>query len=71
MTTDRRLVGGGLLGPRGAFDTLKLAGLVEFSSLDEHRTTDGRWHRVAGAFPVAALAHEITTEPPERVRPLR
>ncbi|CAN5709375.1 molybdopterin-dependent oxidoreductase [soil metagenome] len=64
---DRR---GGLLVPRGAFDTLKLAGLLGLGGFDEHRTTDGRWHRVAGAFPVAALADEITTEHPDRVRVL-
>ena len=64
---DRR---GGLLVPRGAFDTLKLAGLVGLGGFDEHRTTDGRWHRVAGAFPVAALADEITTDHPDRVRAL-
>lgn len=64
---DRR---GGLLVPRGAFDTLRLAGLVGLGRFDEHRTTDGRWHRVAGAFPVAALADEITTERPDRVRAL-
>ena len=64
---DRR---GGLLVPRGAFDTLRLAGLVGLGRFDEHRTTDGRWHRVAGAFPVAALADEITTEHPDRVRAL-
>ncbi|MGA8845066.1 MAG: molybdopterin-dependent oxidoreductase, partial [Nocardioides sp.] len=64
---DRR---GGLLVPRGAFDTVKLAGLVGLGRFDEHRTTDGRWHRVAGAFPVAALAGEITTDHPDRVRAL-
>lgn len=64
---DRR---GGLLVPRGAFDTLRLAGLLGLGRFDEHRTTDGRWHRVAGAFPVAALASEITTEHPDRVRAL-
>ncbi len=56
--------------PRGAFDTLALAGLLGLGRFDEHRTTDGRWHRVAGAFPVAALADEITTEHPDRVRAL-
>ena len=64
---DRR---GGLLVPRGAFDTLRLAGLAGLGRFDEHRTTDGRWHRVAGAFPVAALADEITTEHPDRIRAL-
>lgn len=64
---DRR---GGLLVPRGAFDTLRLSDLVGLGRFDEHRTTDGRWHRVAGAFPVAALAGEITTDHPDRVRAL-
>lgn len=64
---DRR---GGLLVPRGAFDTLRLAGVAGLGRFDEHRTTDGRWHRVAGAFPVAALADEITTEHPDRIRAL-
>ncbi len=64
---DRR---GGLLVPRGAFDTLKMAGILGLGGFDEHRTTDGRWHRVAGAFPVAALADEITTDHPDRVRAL-
>ncbi len=64
---DRR---GGLLVPRGAFDTLRLAGLLGLGRFDEHRTTDGRWHRVAGAFPVGALAAEITTDHPDRIRAL-
>ena len=61
---------GGLLVPRGAFDTLRLSSLIGLGGFDEHRTTDGRWHRVAGAFPVAALADEITTDHPDRVRAL-
>ncbi|GLZ51984.1 molybdopterin-dependent oxidoreductase [Actinomycetospora sp. NBRC 106378] len=64
---DRR---GGLLVPRGAVDTVRLAGLIGLGRFDEHRTTDGRWHRVAGAFPVGALAGEITTDHPDRVRAL-
>ena len=64
---DRR---GGLLVPSGAFDTLRLSALLGLGRFDEHRTTDGRWHRVAGAFPVAALADEITTDHPDRVRAL-
>ncbi|WP_323793150.1 molybdopterin-containing oxidoreductase family protein [Nocardioides sp.] len=64
---DRR---GGLLVPRGAFDTLRLSSLIGLGGFDDHRTTDGRWHRVAGAFPVAALADEITTDHPDRVRAL-
>ncbi len=64
---DRR---GGLLVPRGAFDTLRLSSLIGLGGFDDHRTTDGRWHRVAGAFPVAALADEITTDHRDRVRAL-
>ncbi|WP_148615654.1 molybdopterin-containing oxidoreductase family protein [Nocardioides rubriscoriae] len=64
---DRR---GGLLVPHGAFDTLRLSAALGLGRFDEHRTTDGRWHRVAGAFPVAALAGEITTDHPDRVRAL-
>ena len=61
---------GGLLVPRGAFDALKLAGLAGLGGFDDHRTLDGRWHRVAGAFPVGALAAEITADSPDRVRAL-
>ncbi len=61
---------GGLLVPQGAFDAVRLAGLASLGGGDEHRTTDGRWHRVAGAFPVGALASEITTDHPDRVRAL-
>ncbi|QWC85495.1 molybdopterin-dependent oxidoreductase [Nocardioidaceae bacterium] len=61
---------GGLLVPRGAFDALKLASLAGLGGFDEHRTLDGRWHRVAGTFPVGALASQITADHPERVRAL-
>jgi formate dehydrogenase len=61
---------GGLLVPEGAFDVLRLSAALGLGTFDEHRTTDGRWHRVAGAFPVAALADEITTDHPDRVRAL-
>ena len=54
----------------GAFDVLRLSSALGLGTFDEHRTTDGRWHRVAGAFPVAALADEITTEHPDRIRAL-
>lgn len=64
---DRR---GGLLVPRGAFDTVALAGMIGMGRFDAHRTTDGRWHRVAGAFPAGALAGEITTDHPDRIRAL-
>ncbi len=61
---------GGLLVPEGAFDVLRLSAALGLGTFDEHRTTDGRWHRVAGAFPVAALADEITTDHPDRIRAL-
>ncbi|MCU0271574.1 MAG: molybdopterin-dependent oxidoreductase, partial [Acidimicrobiales bacterium] len=61
---------GGLLVPEGAFDVLRLSAALGLGRFDEHRTTDGRWHRVAGAFPVAALADEITTDHPDRIRAL-
>jgi len=61
---------GGLLVPRGPFDIVKLAAAVGLGSFDEHRTLVGDWHRVAGCFPVAALADEITVDHPERIRAL-
>ena len=61
---------GGLLVPRGAFDALKLASLAGLGGFDELRTTDGRWHRVAGTFPVGVLADEITADHPDRIRAL-
>ncbi len=61
---------GGLLVPEGAFDVLRLSAALGLGRFDEHRTTDGRWHWVAGAFPVAALADEITTDHPDRIRAL-
>lgn len=61
---------GGLLVPRGAFDVLRLSAALGLGRFDRHRTTDGRWHRVAGAFPVSALADEIDTDHPERIRAL-
>ncbi len=64
---DRR---GGLLVPRGAFDTLALAKWLGLGTFDEHRTLRGDWHRVAGCFPVAALPGEIDNDHPERIRAL-
>ncbi|MEM7151881.1 MAG: molybdopterin-dependent oxidoreductase [Myxococcota bacterium] len=61
---------GGLLFPRGAFDTLKLAQWIGLGTFDEHRTLRGDWHRVAGCFPVAALPDEIDNDHPERIRAL-
>jgi len=61
---------GGLLVPRGPFDTLKLAGWLGLGGFDEHRTLRGDWHRVAGCFPVAALPGEIDNGDPQRIRAL-
>jgi len=64
---DRR---GGLLVPRGPFDTLTLAGWIGLGNFNEHRTLRGNWHQVAGCFPVAALPGEIDNEDPRRIRAL-
>ena len=64
---DRR---GGLLVPRGPFDTLTLAGWIGLGNFNEHRTLRGNWHQVAGCFPVAALPGEIDNEDPQRIRAL-
>ncbi|MEO0325322.1 MAG: molybdopterin-dependent oxidoreductase [Myxococcota bacterium] len=61
---------GGLVVPEGAFDAPKLAALLGLGAEDEHRTLVGGWHRVAGAFPVGALADEIRVDHPERIRAL-
>ena len=61
---------GGLLLPRGAIDAVKLAQLIGLGSFDEHRTLVNDWHRVAGCFPASALADEISTSHPERIRAL-
>lgn len=61
---------GGLLLPRGAFDALKLAELIGLGGFDEHRTLVNGWHRVAGCFPVSALAEEIEADHPDRIRAL-
>ena len=64
---DRR---GGLLVPPGAYPALTLARWLGLGTFDAHRTTDGQWGRVAGAFPVGALADEIRTHHPDRIRAL-
>jgi formate dehydrogenase len=64
---DRR---GGVLVPEGAFDALTLARWLGLGRFDATRTLDGRWHRVAGAFPLEALPEEITSDHPERIRAL-
>lgn len=64
---DRR---GGLLVPRGPFDTLRLAGWLGLGGFNEHRTLRGDWHQVAGCFPVAALPGEIDNDDPRRIRAL-
>lgn len=61
---------GGLLLPRGVFDALELARWIGLGAFDEHRTLHGDWHRVAGCFPVTALAGEIDTDHPQRIRAL-
>lgn len=61
---------GGLHVPDGAFDTFRIAKALGLGTFDEHRTLEGNWHRVAGAFPAAALADEIATDHPERIRAL-
>jgi formate dehydrogenase len=61
---------GGLRIPRGAFDTFALARALGLGTFDDHRTLQGDWHRVAGAFPVSALAGEIKSHHPERIRAL-
>lgn len=64
---DRR---GGLLVPRGPFDTLRLAGWLGLGGFNDHRTLQGDWHQVAGCFPVAALPGEIDNDDPRRIRAL-
>lgn len=64
---DRR---GGMLVPRGAIDSLKLAQAIGLGGFDEHRTLVGQWHRVAGCFPSASLAEEIETPHPQHIRAL-
>jgi formate dehydrogenase len=64
---DRR---GGLLVPRGPFDSLKLAGWLGLGSFNEHRTLRGGWHQVAGCFPASALPGEIDNDDPLRIRAL-
>jgi formate dehydrogenase len=64
---DRR---GGLLVPRGPFDTLKLAGWLGLGDFNDQRTLRGNWHQVAGCFPVSALPGEIDNDDPRRIRAL-
>lgn len=61
---------GGLLLPRGAFDAFRLAKTLGLGAEDEHRTRVSGWHRVAGAFPIAALPEEIVNDHPDRIRAL-
>jgi anaerobic selenocysteine-containing dehydrogenase len=61
---------GGLLVPPGPFDTLRVSRLLGHADMWRHRTVRDGWHRVAGAFPVAALADEITVDHPDRIRAL-
>ncbi|MBX2800798.1 MAG: molybdopterin-dependent oxidoreductase [Myxococcales bacterium] len=64
---DRR---GGLLVPPGAYPALSLARAVGLGGFDRHRTQADGWHRVAGAFPLGALADEIRVDRPDRIRAL-
>ena len=64
---DRR---GGSVVPHGAYPALRLAKWLGLGTFDEHRTLVNGWGRVAGAFPVGALAEEITTADPLRIRAL-
>jgi anaerobic selenocysteine-containing dehydrogenase len=61
---------GGLVVPPGPFDALALTKMLGMGSMWGHRTLAEGWHRVAGAFPVGALADEITIDHPQRVRAL-
>jgi len=61
---------GGLLVPPGAFDTMALAKALGHGDPGDERTLVSSLPRVAGAFPVGALAEEITAEHPERIRAL-
>lgn len=65
--TDRA---GGLLVPFGPFDVLALARMIGAGEEGADRTLVGGWPKVAGAFPVGALADEITVDHPERIRAL-
>ena len=61
---------GGHLVPRGPFDVLRLAQLAGPGAVSDDRTLVSGWPKVAGAFPVAALAEEIRADHPERIRAL-
>ncbi|MEN0060859.1 MAG: molybdopterin-dependent oxidoreductase [Myxococcota bacterium] len=61
---------GGSLVPKGAFPALQLASWLGLGGFDAHRTREGQHHRVAGAFPVGALADEIRSPAPDRIRAL-
>lgn len=59
---------GGLLVPEGPFDVLKLAEFLGVGGEEPDRSTVTGWHKVAGCFPVNALAEEINSDHPERIR---
>jgi anaerobic selenocysteine-containing dehydrogenase len=61
---------GGLIVPRGAFDAFALAKALGVGTADGHRSRVSGWHRVAGAFPLGALAEEIRTPGDGRIRAL-
>ncbi len=64
---DRR---GGLLVPEGAFDLVGLYQQLETPEVSQRKTLVSEFPAVSGAFPIAALAEEIETDHPERVRAL-
>lgn len=61
---------GGLRFGAGPFDTLRVARMLGVGGFDAERTLVSGWHRVAGAFPVAALEEEICSDHPQRIRAL-
>ncbi len=61
---------GGVRVPGGPFDVLALAKALGHGEAGDDRTLVHGWRKVAAAFPVAALAEEITTDHPERIRAL-
>lgn len=61
---------GGLVFSQGAFDMSRLITLMEGKPRHPPRTLKAGWEQVAGAFPVGALAEEITLDHPARIRGL-
>lgn len=61
---------GGLIFSQGASDLSALAKFIEGKKANSPTTLRDRWPQVAGAFPSAALADEITVDHPQRIRAL-